>query len=184
MLPDVESSLLAHGLAALLYASHGLSGDCQEVVDGRVWLGDLSSAWDSALLRRLGITHVVAVTQFGRCAAFYEGQEAAPAYHIVRIQDVPEADLGQHLDAAVDFMAAALATGPDTRILVHCNRGRSRSVTTLAAYLVREHRMAPVAAIEHIKACRAVACPNPGFVDQLQLYADRLAREQRLAVVA
>lgn len=50
---------------------------------------------------------------------------------------------------------------------VHCHRGRSRSVTITAAYLIRYERMSATAAVKYIKRRRPMACPNPGFLRQL-----------------
>ena len=44
-------------------------------------------------------------------------------------------DIGEHFQAAYDFIEAAKAAGE--AVLVHCHEGKSRSVTLVLAYLMR-----------------------------------------------
>lgn len=170
MIPATHSLTVAYALAWFTYLWNFSGSNETEILDGKLWVGNIASAWDSTTLRRLGITHVVAVTQFGESAAFHPGEFV---YHVVDLQDEPEADINATLSAAVKFVHGALDGHPDHKVLIHCNQGRSRSVTTAAAYLVTHHSMGAVQAIEFIRDKRAQACPNPGFVEQLHAYATR-----------
>lgn len=56
-------------------------------------------------------------------------------------------------------------------VLVHCAMGRSRSVTILIAYLLRQYpSLTPAIALAQIQQTRPFAEPNDGFMAQLQLY--------------
>ena len=55
------------------------------------------------------------------------------------MHDSPEAELSTHFDACFAFMQEALAAGGG--VLVHCFAGRSRSVTVLLAFLMRQQHL-------------------------------------------
>ena len=52
--------------------------------------------------------------------------------------------------------------------------GRSRSATILAAYLISKYNIPPHAALALIRETRPLVEPNPGFMEQLELYYDNL----------
>ena len=55
------------------------------------------------------------------------------------MHDSPEAELSTHFDDCFAFMQEALAGGGG--VLVHCFAGRSRSVTVLLAFLMRQQHL-------------------------------------------
>jgi hypothetical protein len=55
------------------------------------------------------------------------------------VHDTPEADLSTHFTACFGFIAEALAAGGG--VLIHCFAGRSRSVTVLTAFLMRQQHL-------------------------------------------
>ena len=169
MIPATHSSSIAYALAWITYLWNWTGANLTEILDGKLWVGNIASAWDNATLHQHGITHIVSVTQFGDCAVFHPNEFV---YHVVDLQDVPEANIKTTLADAVRFVNTALGPADGSnKVLIHCNQGRSRSVTTAAAYLVRHHSMGPVQAIEYIREKRIEACPNPGFVKQLNEFA-------------
>lgn len=50
--------------------------------------------------------------------------------------------------------------------------GKSRSATVVIAYLMQEHNISPSEALSHVRQARSICEPNPGFMKQLDLYAD------------
>lgn len=146
--------------------------------DGRLWVGDLASAWDTAALARDGITHVVSVTQMGLAAVPRDrGQRE---YYVIDIDDTPQHNLRQHLDDAVAFIDAALRADSRHQVLVHCNHGRSRSATVAAAYLMRAFHFSAAQAVSLLREKRAIVCPNAGFLRQLREYGDALRAQPAL----
>ncbi|KAH9987471.1 protein-tyrosine phosphatase-like protein, partial [Russula compacta] len=132
----------------------------------RLYISDLQTAEDAGALSALGITHVLSVTP---------GHVVLPpslAAHAAQVplHDAPFAELVAHLPHTTHYISRALHSSPDARVLVHCAMGASRSVAVVCGYLIAAHRFHPAQALEHVKARRASAAPNRGFVDQLYEY--------------
>ena len=172
MLPAINSPTLAYTLAAATYALNWVEDPMNEIAEG-LWVGNIAAAWDNHTLRAKGIDAVVAATQFGDAAAFYPGEFS---YYIVTVQDTPESDIHTELARAADFIRAYISTGK--KVLVHCNRGKSRSATIAAAYLVSHCGMDATAALELLRRRREIICPNPGFIRQLYSFAEAAARNR------
>ncbi|XP_075034718.1 dual specificity protein phosphatase 18 isoform X2 [Mixophyes fleayi] len=56
------------------------------------------------------------------------------------------------------------------RTLIHCSAGVSRSSTLCLAFLMRYRGLSLLAAHVHLKTCRPIIRPNPGFWRQLVTY--------------
>ncbi|KAF8479531.1 protein-tyrosine phosphatase-like protein, partial [Russula ochroleuca] len=129
----------------------------------RLYLTDLFTARDEAQLTYLGITHVVSVI---------EHAPILPETHSLRTLHIPlsdssDQDILAHLPVAISFIHNALAEGPDSRVLVHCLMGISRSATVVCAYLIATMRMTPDEALAAVKEKRGFVSPNMGFLRQL-----------------
>ncbi|KAF8489829.1 protein-tyrosine phosphatase-like protein, partial [Russula emetica] len=132
----------------------------------RLYISDLQTAEDAALISSLGITHVLSAMP---------GHVALPptvTAHAVQVplHDAPFAELAAHLPRTTRYIARALRSSPDARVLVHCAMGTSRSVAVVCGYLIAAHGLHPSQALEFVRARRAAAAPNRGFIDQLHEY--------------
>ena len=56
---------------------------------------------------------------------------------------------------------------PESRVLVHCTMGVSRSSTIVCAYLMKARTISVQAALDLVKEKRQGVRPNTGFVRQL-----------------
>jgi len=92
------------------------------------------------------------------------------------VLDIPSENLYLHFDAAVDFIKTGIARGG---VLVHCFAGVSRSSSCVIAYLMREHEMTYIDALQFVRKARPVVCPNFGFEKQLQEYEAELLRKKQ-----
>jgi predicted protein tyrosine phosphatase len=98
-------------------------------------------------------------------------------YLRVPIYDSPAEDAAEHFDEVLDFIASRLHYGG---VLVHCNRGVSRSATFVVAHLMRTQALDPAAALELVRAARPQAEPNAAFLKQLDvLHAELEASRKR-----
>lgn len=77
-----------------------------------------------------------------------------------------------HMHRACEFIETSLAHG---RVLVHCEKGVSRSTTFVIAYLMRRNRRGLDEVLAGVKLKRKVR-PSPNFLTQLDLW-DQLEYE-------
>jgi dual specificity phosphatase 12 len=150
-----------------------------EVAPG-LYLGDRRDAKDRAALRRLNIQSIVNCTPpksedpAAGCPSFFERELR---YLRVPIYDSPAEDAAEHFDEVLDFIASRLHYGG---VLVHCNRGVSRSATFVVAHLMKSRALDPAAALELVRAARPQAEPNAAFLKQLDvLHAELEASRKR-----
>lgn len=170
MIPEIDNESVAGGVAtALSWVWGGYAWACGETnithICRSVWVGNLAAANNLELLKELGITHVVAVTQFGEGARFFPGEFE---YRVVKIQDVEASDLTPEFTPTAEFIEQAVMGGG--RVLVHCNAGKSRSVTLTAAWIMHSTGMTAFEAIETVRKARPEALPNAAFLRQLHAY--------------
>ena len=88
-----------------------------------VYVGPYLYAKSRGWLRRHAITHVINVTASAPCPFAAEGI----VYLRIAIEDSPDAPIAEHFAAALAFVRTARSAGGST--LIHCQMGKSRSVT-------------------------------------------------------
>ena len=96
-------------------------------------------------------------------------------YVRVPVDDSCLEDIRAHFENAHVFINEALKD-PNSRILVHCFAGVSRSATIIISFLMRFKSMSYHEALRFVKQRRDVVQPNEGFVEQLKLYEQELMK--------
>ncbi|XP_066986331.1 uncharacterized protein [Macrobrachium rosenbergii] len=138
-----------------------------EVYPG-LFIGNQYAAFDKALLKDSGITHVLNVAQGKNpdCVdsneLYYEDVDII--FLGIRLMDSPRVRIYQFFRPAVAFIHQALAGGG--KVLVHSKRGVSRAPTLACSYLIIKKQLAVKESLLHINKFRTVT-PNRGFVGQL-----------------
>jgi dual specificity phosphatase 12 len=91
-------------------------------------------------------------------------------YKFIFMMDMISQDfLGNSLlEDALKYIEKVINSG--SSILVHCEVGVSRSITIVAAYLMKKHEWNPSKAIMFIQNSRPIACPNQSFIRQLAIF--------------
>lgn len=137
------------------------------VTPGKLLLGSRACTAERSL-QLMGVTHVLSVISHE-----LELPAGASARHLLlHIDDADEAELTPVLERALPFLEDARASGGVA--LVHCDRGASRSVAVVVAHLIASGEHASVDdALAAVRACRASAAPNAGFMRQLNEFAQR-----------
>lgn len=157
---------------------HASTRGVTEIIPG-LYISDLSFAENPACLSSHRITHVLSALPDAIYIppATLLHPHPPPVRLQVRVEDFPFAELVAHLPQTTAWIGDALSRDPNSRVLVHCVEGISRSVSVVAAYLMVHFGWTPNEALKFIKNKRRVAEPNFGFVQQLHEYArDKLGR--------
>ncbi|MFN2251724.1 MAG: dual specificity protein phosphatase family protein [Anaerolineae bacterium] len=105
-------------------------------IDETLWLGGAPTyGRDYEFLLDNGIDAVLNIrAEREDDTAFFDGHGIAHARFVTPDVAVPDGDV---ITEAVDWVSRQVADGRN--VLVHCAKGRGRSATVLAAYLMREH---------------------------------------------
>jgi dual specificity phosphatase 12 len=142
---------------------------------GKLYIGGLYALYQTDLIRAAGITHVLSVIDYD---PLLQERFAHLKHFHVRADDHPNENLLQHFEDAVRYIDAALQElnqseeeGSGGGVFVHCAMGKSRSATLVVAYLMWKYQLDPVTALEQLCEGRPVCDPNPGFKEQLDVWA-------------
>ena len=122
---------------------------------------------DLQLLKEYGITHVLNLCSH---ASFHTD---VIKFLSVICYDTPEFKIQDFFEKCFVFIDEALSAGKN-RVLIHCNAGRSRSVTVGLAYVMRTQGVRWRQSLDHLKKTRPQANPNEGFVNRLDEYQAEL----------
>ncbi|KAK8560803.1 hypothetical protein V6N13_026238 [Hibiscus sabdariffa] len=137
------------------------------IIEEGLFLGSIAAANNVDALKRLNVTHILTVASFLKPA--HTNDFVCKAIPVV---DKEDTDISQYFDECFDFIDEARRQGGG--VLVHCFVGKSRSVTIVVAYLMKQHSLSFSDAMEHVRSKRPLAAPNPGFVQQLKEFEKSL----------
>ena len=145
-----------------------MNGNTPSLIQDRLYLGNMNSANNSGLLRRLRVTHILTI------CPMRPNPVSGIEYLHVSIQDTPSARISQQFRRCIRFIEEGLARGGV--LLVHCYAGVSRSATIIIAYLMKVRGLSYPEAVGSVHRSRPIIKPNIGFVQQLQDFAATLER--------
>uniref|UniRef100_A0A1J3I921 Dual specificity protein phosphatase 1B n=1 Tax=Noccaea caerulescens TaxID=107243 RepID=A0A1J3I921_NOCCA len=136
--------------------------DLSQIQQG-LFIGSVAEANNKDLLKSSNVTHILTIA-----VALAPPYPDDFVYKVIEVVDRSETDLTVYFDECFSFMEQAIQSGGG--VLVHCFMGISRSVTIVVAYLMKKHGMGYSKAMQLVRSRRSQACPNLGFVSQLQLF--------------
>uniref|UniRef100_A0A3B5LY06 Protein-tyrosine-phosphatase n=1 Tax=Xiphophorus couchianus TaxID=32473 RepID=A0A3B5LY06_9TELE len=167
--PFRASTTMPSGLAA----SQGSiwTGMRVSQVSARLYLGDLDSALNAAVLTSRNVSLIVNAS--GLLDLPYPAPDGLQVLH-VPVQDRPHAQLGQYFDPVTERIQQNQAGST----LVHCTAGRSRSAALVMAYLMSLRQ-----AHELVLERRPFIRPNAGFWRQLMEYERELSGQNTVRMV-
>ncbi|OJA21558.1 hypothetical protein AZE42_03247 [Rhizopogon vesiculosus] len=150
-----------------------LHGRAASAITPRLYLTDYHTARTPGKLARLGVTHVVSAIDFDITGMF---PPQVQVLH-VPVRDTVEEQICEWFDCVVEFIKEALDK-EDTKVLVHCFQGISRSPILICAYLVATTPMHPLESIKHVQAKRGIVSPNLGFRKQLVIWGSQFEEDK------
>ena len=138
-------------------------GVCSEVVPGFLYLGGIAVASSGEALAASGIDHVL-----NCCGTAHP--DATPAAWaggrtVLYLYDSKHEDIGAHLYDVLDL--AVRLRAEKKRLLVHCEKGVSRSSAFCVAILMHLEALGYEGALARVRRARGIAEPNVGFACQL-----------------
>jgi protein-tyrosine phosphatase len=167
-------------------------------INDRMYIGDLASATNKDELEKTGITHIISVIN-GSIKYYPKTFE----YKLIHINDDPWVKIEDYFDECIEFINEVFKT-ENTKIMIHCQKGISRSVTIMLAYLlndmiknkkneieitdesinnINKTNIAEKMVDEMVKTIqiyRPIAKPNEGFAKALVDYVVRLLDEKAI----
>jgi len=126
-----------------------------------LFVGSQDAAMNEEALKSKNITHVLNVAT-GISYAHIDGI----TFCTIEILDLPETNLINYFPRIFAFIEKGMTAGG---ILVHCNAGVSRSVSSIIGYLMSKGKTYQEA-YDLVKKARPSAQPNDGFKKQLMAY--------------
>ncbi|CAD5126019.1 DgyrCDS14195 [Dimorphilus gyrociliatus] len=131
-------------------------------------LGSEGNASDLKELKRQNVTHILNITR--EVDNFYPNREFV--YMNIRVDDDENAWLLNEWDSTNAFISQAKEL--NSKVLVHCKMGVSRSAATVIAHLMKCEGMRLDQALKDVKTRRPVIRPNRNFMRQLSEYENIL----------
>jgi len=148
------------------------------VYDG-LWLGSQRAAADLDWLRNCGIEYILNITAKGQVRNFWEHLmtsesgtdvqsddlqgKARPEFRYMRVacEDLIDMNITKYWDRACEFLSDCF--NRNSKVLVHCRAGRSRSVATVIAWGMKGRKMSLHDAYLAVSRVRPRQCMNIGF---------------------
>lgn len=128
-----------------------------------LFVGSERNAADKALLRKLGVTHLLVVGEELR--PYFQGQFEYQQIHLKDLGSEPLYEEFPDVCAWLDTVREK--SGQGAKVLIHCHAGASRSVSCALAYLIwLGYDLKEAFAL--VKERRRAAAPNAGFMAQLK----------------
>ena len=135
-----------------------------EVVSN-VYISSYTEAFDDTLLKKIGITHIINLSELGN---MFPNDFV---YYKIDIDDIETENISKYFDNTNKFIENALFH--DDKVLVHCYAGISRSATIVMSFLMYKYGLSTDDALNFLRQVRPIVNPNSGFISQLYQYYGR-----------
>lgn len=130
-----------------------------------IYIGGVGAARDLEKLQRFGITHVLNASPIVPCF-----HRKYLRYKNVDVFDDEEENIMQYFMSSSAYITKGIQKGG--AVLIHCYAGQSRSSALVMAHLIITQGITVEAALHCLRVVRPCAEPNPGFLRQLEQFAN------------
>ena len=161
----IEILVLLLSVNLIQFTSSADSIDKMSFIIDNIYLGNKEAARHEDYLKENGITAVV------NCAYSFKSKYKDVKFIRLYLKDDHEQKLFPKFDEAYEFVKENSKEG--SKILVHCEAGRSRSASFVIYYLMREKGWDYKKCYEYVKEIRPNIRPNSSFVKQLKEYYEK-----------
>ncbi|KAG5485067.1 hypothetical protein CUR178_08037 [Leishmania enriettii] len=148
-----------------------------------LYLGSVKDAQDAAFLAKHQIRYIINVSQ-----EEYWSVDKKVQIFTFKVDDSATADIAALFQPTRDLINSVRAryyryargeSATRPAVLVHCQKGRSRSATIVLAYLIYTNGWSVAEAMRYVGARRPCAEPNIGFMEELRKLQESLSFEDR-----
>lgn len=138
-------------------------------VKDNLFISDEKSAYDEELLNAHKITHLINLVAKEN-SKWVEGK----IYFTASLRDNMDCNILDTWQAVIGFVELHESLNPNSKFLIYCKKGVSRSAAILAAILIQKYKMNLDKALKEIKSKKANIDPNIGFIGQLQTFEEQV----------
>lgn len=139
-----------------------------------LYLGNEMDAKNMAKLESEGIFHILNVTKnipfYDQCVS--DASKSKFVFKRISVNDTSDQNLRQHFDEAFQFIDDAVRN--NSKVLVHCQAGVSRSPTIVIAYLMYKQKLRMDPTYNRVREMRPIVAPNLIFMSQLMDFEAQL----------
>lgn len=140
--------------------------DASQIIKN-LWVGAISSSSNKKNMKSHNIKMIVSAHVGGSALFPYDFE-----YKLIELLDISNENIIDCFEKILPAIYDVISR--DYGVLVHCMMGASRSVTIVAAYLIKYHNMTTEKSIKYMKKIREEVDPNPGYIKQLKLYENHI----------
>jgi hypothetical protein len=146
-----------------------LKPEVDEIIKGRLYLGNYDQAKIKEDLKNLNITHVLA------CGAGLECHFPNDFIYLqFDLEDIEEEDIKRYFPTAIEFIEKGHC------VFVHCHAGISRSASIVIAYLMTKFKYNFEEAYNFLKLKRPCVFPHSKFRQDLKLYEKEIFHNENI----
>ncbi|KPA74795.1 putative Dual-specificity protein phosphatase [Leptomonas pyrrhocoris] len=148
-----------------------------------LYLGSVKDAQDPDLLAKHGIRYIINVSQ-----EEYWSVDKRLQVFTFKVDDTATADIASLFEPTRSlinnvrerhYRSVAAGKTSHPAVLVHCQKGRSRSATIVLAYLIYTNGWSVAEAMKYVATRRPCVEPNIGFMEELRKLQGSLPSEER-----
>jgi len=137
---------------------------CMQEVYPRLFISNCYVAADPRKIADAKITHIVKIGENYGPAQFHK---ACTYLELKDFSDRITTSITPYVKPLLDFVGEAFATNADSKVLVHCEAGISRSCAMVAVWLITCGGFTADAAVDLIRSKRRFVRPNMRFMGEL-----------------